>query len=136
MYRKIMVPIDVAHPEKGKPAIDIAKRLVDKNGEIILFGVIEDVPTFISAQLPRGIIEEKRDDAANALQAMANAALVKARIEARSGNPRVAILAAAAQYNVDLIIIGSHKPGMQDYLIGSTAARVVRHATCSVFVVR
>jgi len=37
---------------------------------------------------------------------------------------------------VDLIIVGSHKPGLQDYLLGSTAARVVRHAMCSVLVGR
>ncbi|MDH3475684.1 MAG: universal stress protein [Rhodospirillales bacterium] len=36
----------------------------------------------------------------------------------------------------DLIITGSHKPNVSDYLLGSNAARVVRHASCSVFVVR
>ncbi len=34
------------------------------------------------------------------------------------------------------IIVASHKPNVGDYLLGTTAARVVRHATCSVFVVR
>jgi nucleotide-binding universal stress UspA family protein len=35
-----------------------------------------------------------------------------------------------------LIIIGSHSPSMQDYLLGPNAARVVRHANCSVLVIR
>ena len=43
---------------------------------------------------------------------------------------------AAEDDKVDLIIIASHKPGLQDYFLGSTAARVVRHASCSVLVVR
>ena len=37
---------------------------------------------------------------------------------------------------VDLIIVASHRPGLQDYFLGSTAAKVVRHAKCSVLVIR
>ena len=33
-------------------------------------------------------------------------------------------------------MIASHKPGFSDYFIGSTAARIVRHAQCSVLVTR
>ena len=36
----------------------------------------------------------------------------------------------------DLLIIASHRPGLQDYFLGSTAAHVVRHAACSVHVIR
>ncbi len=32
--------------------------------------------------------------------------------------------------------IGSHRPELKDYLLGPNAARVVRHANCSVLVVR
>ena len=35
-----------------------------------------------------------------------------------------------------MIVIASHDPGLADYLLGSTAGRVVRHAHCSVLVVR
>ena len=46
------------------------------------------------------------------------------------------ILKTAKAAGTDLIIIGAHKPGSQDYLLGPNAARVVRHSDCSVFVVR
>ena len=46
------------------------------------------------------------------------------------------ILKTAKAAGTDLIIIGAHKPGFQDYLLGPNAARVVRHSDCSVFVVR
>lgn len=36
----------------------------------------------------------------------------------------------------ELIVIASHKPGFSTYLLGSTAAAVVRHAKCPVLVVR
>ena len=35
-----------------------------------------------------------------------------------------------------MIVIASHDPGLVDYLLGSVAARVVRHAHCSVLVTR
>jgi len=46
------------------------------------------------------------------------------------------ILEMAKAKNVDLIVIASHKPGIADYLLGSVAAGVVRHAKCSVHVMR
>ena len=39
-------------------------------------------------------------------------------------------------YKPDLIVMASHRPELKDYLIGPNAARVVRHADCSVQVVR
>lgn len=36
----------------------------------------------------------------------------------------------------DMVIIASHRPDITTYLLGSNAAAVVRHAECSVLVVR
>ena len=49
-----------------------------------------------------------------------------------------AILAALeeAEASADAIVIASHRPDLSDYLLGSTAARVVRHAQCTVLVLR
>jgi nucleotide-binding universal stress UspA family protein len=46
------------------------------------------------------------------------------------------ILDAAESVKADLIVLASHRPGLQDYLIGPNASKVVRHAKCSVLVVR
>jgi len=46
------------------------------------------------------------------------------------------IIAAADSCKADLIVIGSHRPALKDYLLGPNAARVVRHARQSVLVVR
>ena len=46
------------------------------------------------------------------------------------------ILKMAKKTNCDLIVIGAHRPELKDYLLGPNAARVVRHADCSVMVVR
>ncbi len=57
-------------------------------------------------------------------------------VEVRVGHPYKTILEVAEEKEADLIIVASHQPDLQNYLIGSTAAKVVRHATCSVLVVR
>ncbi len=46
------------------------------------------------------------------------------------------ILNTAENAGSDLIVIGAHKPEFRDYLLGPNAARVVRHSTVSVYVVR
>ncbi len=54
----------------------------------------------------------------------------------RIGNPWSAICAAAREHDVDLVVVGSHGYQGIDHLIGTTAAKVVNHADCSVLVVR
>ncbi len=136
MYKTILVPIDLAHPEKGKPMIKLARRLGREDARIMLINVIEDVPAFVSSQLPVGLTEKIHKTAGEELKAIANAAGIKPDYEVGAGRANNAILDIAEQQGADLIIIGSHKPGFQDYLLGSTAARVVRHAKCSVLVSR
>jgi hypothetical protein len=46
------------------------------------------------------------------------------------------VLAEADAWGADLIIVGSHSPSMGTYLLGSNAQKIVRHANCSVLVVR
>lgn len=46
------------------------------------------------------------------------------------------VLKIAEQAGSSLIVVGAHKPDLADYLLGPNAARVVRHAKCSVYVVR
>ena len=42
----------------------------------------------------------------------------------------------ARDIGADLIVMGAHQPGMADFLLGSNASQIVRHARCSVWVVR
>ena len=144
MYKAIMVPIDLAQIENGKVTIEIARRLREEGTRIMLINVVQDIPAFVLAveisdeiaEMPDGIIEKLKENAHSVLENMAKAAGVTADVEVRSGRPAATILAAAEEKGTDLIIIAAHQPGLKDYLLGSTAARVVRHAECSVLVVR
>ena len=138
MYKTILVPIDLTRPETAEPIIEIARRIGDKDVRIVLVNVVEEVPVFVTADLQPlgGCLERAHENADKELKAIAKAAGIKPDFEVCVGKAPPAILDVAEKQEADLIIIGSHKPALQDYLLSSTAARVVRHATCSVLVVR
>lgn len=54
----------------------------------------------------------------------------------RKGAVHRQIVKLAQERQVDVIVMESANPKVQDYLLGTTASHVVTHATCSVFVVR
>lgn len=54
----------------------------------------------------------------------------------RFGAPAQVVVDLAEELHADLIVLGSHGYGVLDRLLGTTAARIVNHARCSVLVVR
>jgi nucleotide-binding universal stress UspA family protein len=54
----------------------------------------------------------------------------------RLGSVYNEVLDEADATGADLVVVGSHRPTMATYLLGSNAATIVRHAKCSVLVVR
>jgi len=136
MYKTILVPIDMAHVAEGKTNIDLAAQHAAAGAKIILLNVVEDIPNWAAVELPAGLIDQSIESAQSELKAIATAAGMKMEVEVRTGHSYNTILDVVKEKNVDLIIIASHRPGLQDYFLGSTAAKVVRHANCSVLVVR
>jgi len=135
MYNTILIPVDFSHDEQSVESLKKAKKLVGDGG-IILLHVMEKVSAYILNQLPQDIDLMKTNHAQSSLEELAKQAGVNARIEVRKGASYHGILEYADDNEIDLIIINSHRPGLQDYLLGSTAAKVVRHAKCAVLVER
>jgi len=136
MFKTILVPIDMAHVAEGKANIDIAAQHASDGAKIILLNVVEDIPTWAAAELPINLMDDSLKRAQAELKAVANATGMKMDVVVRSGHSYKTILDVANESQAELIIIASHRPGLQDYFLGSTAAKVVRHATCSVMVMR
>ncbi len=136
MYKTILVPIDMAHVVEGKSIIDVAIEHAAEGARIVLLNVVEDIPNWAAIELPADIIDKSLQAAADELKAIASASGRSMEVEARTGHSYNTILDVADEKAADLIIIASHRPGLQDYFLGSTAAKVVRHANCSVLVVR
>jgi nucleotide-binding universal stress UspA family protein len=61
---------------------------------------------------------------------------ISVQLNVGQGKVHAEILRIAREVEADLIIMASHRPELADYLLGSNAANVVRHADCSVLVVR
>ncbi len=86
------------------------------------------------------ILEEERKAAERLLrraeQAL-EAAGFKATSQTQKGDARRVILDEATRWNPDLIVVGSHGRGaLERLLIGSVSEAVLRHAGCSVQIVR
>lgn len=136
MYKNIVVPIDLDKAEKGKNMLTKAKELADKQAKITVVNVVEDVPGLITAALPDGLVEKAAHDAKRNLADMVKSAGLDAKVEIRGGRAHHAVVGLADEIGADLILIASHDPGLQDYLLGSTASGVVSRAKCSVLVDR
>ena len=136
MFNTILVPIDMAHVAEGKATIDVAVKQAEAGTKIILLNVVEDIPTWAAVELPANLIDKSLQAARDELQAIANASDIPMEAEVRTGHSYKTILDVADEKQADLIIIASHQPGLQDYFLGSTAAKVVRHAKCSVLIIR
>lgn len=136
MYKTILVPIDIAHIDKAKPMIDIAAEHGGENSRIILLNVVEEIPSWAASAIPQDILDQSVKTSRDEMKAVASSNGVEMEVEIRSGHAYNTILEVAQEKSADLIIVASHRPGLQDYFLGSTAAKVVRHAGCSVLVVR
>ena len=136
MYKTILVPIDIANLDKGKSMIDVATVHAGKDTQIILLNVVEEIPNWAAAEIPEAILDKSRQISDEEMNAIAKASGIDMDVEVRMGHSYKTILEVAEEKAVDLIIIASHRPGLQDYFLGSTAAKVVRHAKCSVLVTR
>lgn len=136
MYDTILVPIDLTDSSKTELMIGTARQLANPNALIVLTHVVEDIPAYITTELPRDVLESRWEDARRGMDEVAASVGGRVEVEVRGGHPANTILEVAEEKGAQVIVIASHRPGLQDYLIGSTAARVVRHARCSVFVLR
>lgn len=135
MYDHILVPVSFDDDRNAPQAIEIAGKLVSDGGRITLLHVMEQVPAYAMNYIPEGFNDEaKLAIRASMMDMGGNGDNTEAVVvEGHSGRT---ILDWAEQNGPDLIIIASHRPGLQDYFLGSTASQVVRHAQCSVHVLR
>jgi universal stress protein F len=140
MFKRVLVAIDLAEQALTEHAMGVAEELTTKfDSDVRLVNVQSLVPISIIDYLPDNFDKDIRRGLESEI----------AKIAAKSSRPpqRIStvilfgpvyqnILAEARDWAADVIIIGSHRPGMDRFLIGSNASAVVRHASCSVMVVR
>jgi nucleotide-binding universal stress UspA family protein len=140
MYKSIIVPVDVADLGLAKLAIDSAVKLADTAGATLtLVHVVPIMPLMMLDTVPVSFEGEVAEKAKTQLADLANGIVLpdgKVQSVVRIGGIYHEVLAIAEEQRADLLVIGSHQPSVATYLLGSNASAMVRHAGCSVMVVR
>jgi nucleotide-binding universal stress UspA family protein len=140
MFNCILIPIDIAEPKLAKAALDKATTIGRlSKARLMLLYVRSLVPMTYMEFAPPDFDQIEESRVRELLGHMAaNLDYPQERISTsvRLGSVYAEVLAAASDIKVDLIVIGSQRPTMASYLIGSNAKTIVRHAMCSVLVVR
>ena len=139
MFKKILVPIDLEHENAGSRVLPAAKKLaIDNGAEVTLIHVMPTIPGFIAKDIPAGRERRVSEDTKLELKALAEKFSLPGdvQIHVAQGGVYPQIIKCASEIDAEAILLSSHRPGLSDYLLGSNAARVVRHSKCSVIVLR
>jgi nucleotide-binding universal stress UspA family protein len=134
MYQKILVSLALNHGYSMK-ALELARGLKAEGGEIIAVHAFEPVHTSVSLFVDDELVKKARDSSEDELRKRIGDA-DDVQIKLLTGTAGSMVTAYAKEVGVDCIILGSHKPGLKDFFLGSTAARIMRYAPCSVHVLR
>lgn len=140
MFKTILVPVDLAEPDMAKGALDTATMLAKASGGTIrLIYVRTLVPASVMDFMPAEYDAREQAESEEQIAALAGSTGLEAgRVThaVKLGSVYHEVLAEADAVKADLIVLSSHRPTMATYLIGSNAATITRHATCSVLVLR
>lgn len=140
--KKILVPIDFSN--LSKDALPYAALLAKQFGaELILLHVVPWFPIdqLLGAEMISQTMVPAIKQAETNLEHMAaevsKSTDVKTSAAVREGTPHETICKVAKSQSADLIVLTTHGyTGLKHVWLGSTAERVVRHASCPVLAVR
>ena len=141
MFAKILVAIDLDDEAANDQTLDIAEEMANLHDAEL--HVMTVMPTYSMAIVGSFFPKEHEKQALEGVRSALKEVLDKRNPPPKGLKGHVAhgtiydeIMKAANKLGCDLIIMASNRPELQDYLLGPNAARVVRHAKQSVFVVR
>jgi nucleotide-binding universal stress UspA family protein len=139
--KNILLPVDLADRKSWASALRVALDQVRLHGATL--HVVSVLPDFgmsvVGGYFRKDYEKEALAGFSKALRDWVDTHVpddITVRPHVLHGSIYDEILRAADKLEIDLIVIGSHRPELKDYLLGPNAARVVRHARQSVYVVR
>jgi nucleotide-binding universal stress UspA family protein len=140
MFRKILIAVDEG--DAAGFAIQTAGLLADALGASVAFVHVIEACEPIVGELGMTVAELRTGVRADALQLLKERALqmpgsTRPEFIVREGDPATEILAAATDYEADLLVIGSAPHGrLAELFMVGTAEKIIHHAACPVMVVR
>ena len=140
MFKKILVPVDLAETDLAKVAINTACNMArESGGAVRLLNVMPMTPVMLAEYVPPDFEAQQKSASEEALAIIATECPLGAgqvTSVVRQGGIYHEILEEAKQLGADLIVMSSHRPAMKTYFLGSNAGHVVRYAKSSVLVLR
>ena len=141
MFKHILLPIDLGQESSWQKALPTAVDMCRQSGaDLHVLCVVPDFgmsiveqyfPDGFEAEMAKKVLVQLKDFVSNNVPDD-----VRVQHIVGEGTVYEVILKIAGDTRVDLIVMASQRPELKDYLLGPNAARVVRHANCSVMVVR
>jgi nucleotide-binding universal stress UspA family protein len=141
MYKNILVALDLNDEAScHKPLLSAVELARTFGARLHVLTVVREVEAILQAKtalLGYQVIVADLENRLAALIRRVNASdLDPSILVAHGASIYAEILGVAEEAGADLVVVGSHRPAMKDYLLGTNASRVVRHARCSVLVAR
>lgn len=139
MYKKILVAVDVAHESSWRKSIPLAVELATQfQAGLIITTVVRDMDAGMVSLYPPAYqwVHEQTQEKLREIVKKCVPETLHPIVLVGEGSISREVIRLAKEQQADLIVMASHRPEMKDYLIGPNASAVVRHATCSVLVVR
>lgn len=140
MYNSILIPMDLEHEDMFPKAVALAQRLIgDEEGCIHGVYVDETMIHHANFSISGDAVEQAREETRKKVKAMFRKHVPEAlrgKCRVRKGVVYDAVLEEAGKVKPDVILVASGRPGLSSYLLGSNAEKILRHAQCSVFVIR
>ncbi len=141
MYQNILFPVDVTEQSSWQVALPVVLEMVQAfNAKLHVMTVVPDFGMSIVGQFFPGNAEDTLiKGATEALHKFTEEHIpsdVTVRHVITQGTVYECIIDTADRVDADLIVMAAHRPELKDYLLGPNAARVVRHSSRSVLVVR
>lgn len=141
MFNSILLPIDLSSETSWQKAAPVAIKMARDDG--IPLHVVTVVPDFgtawVGSFFKEGFEGKVLHEVGEALNRWVGDNVppeIEVHPHVLHGRVYDEIINAASRLGVDAIVLSSHRPELSDYLLGPNAARIVRHAKQSVFVVR
>jgi len=141
LYKNILLTVDLEHPNAQAKSLPVAVDMCQQHGARL--HIMTVIPNFgmsiVAQQFPKDFEKKVSNAALVQLKDFVRIKIpseIKAQHIVGHGNVYESILNVAKQIKADLIVVQARRPELRKFLLGPNAARVVRHATCSVLVVR
>ena len=141
MFKDILLAIDLNDEGSWTKALPVALDFVGASGGTL--HVMTVVPSFgmsiVGQFFPKGYEKEVGEKVLATLKEFLKTNVpsdVRTQCIVGEGTVYEVVLNMAGKINADMIVVTSGRDDLKDFLLGPNAARIVRHAKCSVTVVR